>query len=606
MSTRAFVPKSELLDWLRGSVRRRENVALRIVTDPRRDTITLRLSNGRLVYVKCQDHGPLDALVLLVECERVMFSYSSVRPSRRAELMSSDAFLKWLDTAGDTLPAEPDAGTNPSSRAAAEDRWSGTLRGGRPGKGSAAVGAVGAVAIMIAVVGFYVAGGDRAGDDRAGDDRAGDSAETRAPVTARKTSSRGGGHGHGTEVVRAPVVESTTWRAGNTYRLDGLVFVEDSAHLVIEPGVTVFGEPGAALIVTRDASIHARGTAREPIVFTSARPEGERTSGDWGGVVLLGNAPVNHDHAHVEGIVPIDARTAFGGGDRTSDCGVLEYVRIEFAGTSIGQDGAPNGLTLAGCGSATLVRHVQVHRSNDDGVGIFGGTVDLEYILVSHAHENAFDWDMGWTGRAQFLIVQQHPDMGGAGFEGDNREDDPEAEPVSRPRIHNVTMVGSRNPNRDQRAMVIRHGSGGEFRNFLITGFPQESIDLRGELTAERIASKVLSFGSIAMWGIGPDGRTYFTDESITGDDDGGFDESRYFSELAPDILLNAPEALGPRAWSPIEPDFTPVAAYVGAGSQSSPPADEEFWDPTASYYGAVRYGEQRSWIHGWTAWPES
>ena len=79
MSTRSFVSKSELFDWLRSSVRRRENVALRIVTDPQRHTITLRLSMGRLVYVKCEDHGPLDALVLLTECEQVSFSYSSVR-----------------------------------------------------------------------------------------------------------------------------------------------------------------------------------------------------------------------------------------------------------------------------------------------------------------------------------------------------------------------------------------------------------------------------------------------------------------------------------------------------------------------------------------------
>ena len=143
MSPRSFVPKSELFDWLRGSVRRRENVALKIVTDPQRDTITLWLSNGRLVYVKCEDHGPFDALVLLMECEQVTFRYASVRESGRPELMSSDAFLKWLDTAGDALAVERDAGTGPSSRTSDDDRWSGTLRGGQARKGSAAVVAAG-------------------------------------------------------------------------------------------------------------------------------------------------------------------------------------------------------------------------------------------------------------------------------------------------------------------------------------------------------------------------------------------------------------------------------------------------------------------------------
>ena len=247
-----------------------------------------------------------------------------------------------------------------------------------------------------------------------------------------------------------------------------------------------------------------------------------------------------------------------------------------------------------------------MHRAHDDGVEIFGGTVDLKYVLVTHARDDAFDWDMGWTGRAQFLIVQQHPDMGDAGFEGDNWIDKPEAKPVSQPRIYNVTMVGSGNVQRAQRAMVVRHGSGGEFRNFLISGFPLESIDLRGMLTADRIASRTLSFGSIVMWAIGPDGRTYFADESGADDDDGGFDELRYFSEQVPDMHLNVPEALGPDAWNLTDPDFTPVAAYVGAGSEWSPPSNEGFWDPIGSFYGAVQYGKQVDWTRGWTAYPES
>ena len=247
----------------------------------------------------------------------------------------------------------------------------------------------------------------------------------------------------------------------------------------------------------------------------------------------------------------------------------------------------------------------QVHRAYDDGIEIFGGAVDLKYVLVTHAGDDSVDWDMGWTGRAQFLIVQQHPQLGDNGFEGDNSSEEPEAKPISRPRIYNVTMVGAGGVDQTQRAMVIRNGSGGEFRNMLITGFPLESIDLRGELTAERVASGTLSFGSIAMSSAESDGVAYFIDESGAGDDDGGFDELRYFSERATDVLLDAPQALGPEAWNLTEPDFTPVAAYIGAGSQWTPPTNEEFWDETASYYGAVRYGEGASWTHGWTAYPE-
>ena len=587
MTTQTFIPKSELFDWLRESVRRRENVVLKIVTDPQRDTITLRLSDGRLVYVNCENHGPLDALVLLVECERVRFSYASIKPSERRELMSPPAFLAWLDTAGATFPDALDADANSASRTQDGERWSGTLRGGPARKGSARVGAAVAAVAVVAVVAFLAAGdfGDGSG------------------VNVARTSTKIGGPD--TEAVEAHIVESTTWRAGRTYHLEGLVFVEGGIRLVIEPGVTVLGGPSAALIVTRDASIQARGTAAEPIVFTSANPEGTRTSGDWGGVVLLGNAPTNRGEASVEGIPASDARGVFGGDDERSNCGVLEYVRIEFAGYPIGADNELNGLTLGGCGRATLLRHVQVHRAYDDGIQIFGGTVDLKHVLVTHAGDDAVDWDMGWTGRAQFVIVQQHPQLGDNGFEGGNSSEEPEAKPISRPRIYNVTMVGAGGVDGTQRAMVIRNGSGGEFRNMLITGFPLESIDLRGELTAERVASGTLSFGSIAVSSAESDGVAYFIDESGAGDDDGGFDELRYFSERATDVLLDAPQALGPEAWNLTEPDFTPVAAYIGAGSQWTPPTNEEYWDETASYYGAVRYGEGASWTHGWTAYPE-
>ena len=578
-------------------MRRRENVVLKIMVESQQEAITLRLSAGKLIQVDCGELGSLEALLLLSECERVKFAYASVRASERRELMSADAFLKWIDSARGDAAGAFDADAGSSSRASGDGRWSGTLRGGQIRKGNAPVVVAVAVVAMVALVaafGFYLSTGPGTSD----------SAQTRPAETSRARSARTEGPGAG--LVRESITESTRWRAGHTYRLDGLVFVEGGARLVIEPGVTVLGEPGSALVVTRDAAVHARGTALEPIVFTSAMETGQRASGDWGGVVLLGNAPINRGSADIEGITPGDPRSTFGGNDPSSNCGLMEFVRVEFAGYEVGRNNELNGLTLGGCGTETVIRHVQVHRAHDDGVEIFGGTVNLEHVVVSHARDDAFDWDMGWTGRAQFLIVQQHPDVGDTGFEGDNWRDRPDAKPVSRPRIYNVTMVGSRNPNRVQRAMVIRHGSGGEFRNFLIAGFPQESVDLRGELTGERISSGMLSFGSIAMYMMGPDGHTFFGEELGEDDDDGGFDEGHYFSRVAPDILLDAPAALGPGAWSLTEPDFTPVAAYIGAGSDWVPPENDEFWDQSGSYYGAVRYGERRSWTQGWTAYPES
>ena len=598
MATQAFIPKTELFNLLRGAVRRQENVAFKIITSPERHTILVRLSGGNLVYVNCEGLGPLDALVHLVECQDVRFTYASVKASERRELMSTEAFLKWIEAAEHSAWGNPDVDLDPPphspSSPSADVRWSGTLRGGQVKKGTAGfLAAVLAIAAMI-IVGMYVL--TSRDDPHSSEAEPADPSETGSNVGPGSTSQ--GAYEH----VSASIDETTTWQAGRTYFLDDLVFVEPGIRLAIEPGVTVLGGPGSALVITRGAAIHARGTRGEPIVFTSANHEGSRNSGDWGGVVLLGDAPINRGEDSIEGISADDHSATFGGSERDSNCGVLEYVRIEFAGFLVGTDSELNGLTLGGCGSATYVRHVQVHRARDDGIEVLGGAVDLKFVLVTHAHDDSIDWDMGWTGRGQFLIVQKHPEMGDAGLEGNNSKDNPKAIPVSRPRLYNVTMVGFHDVNANHRAMLIRHGSGGEFRNFLIAGFPIATIHLQGVLTSERVASSMLEFGSIAIAMDAPGVLPNWTPAT----DATGFDAQRYLSEDAPDIIRDSTGPLSASAWDLNRPSFIPIAPFIGAGSDWSPPADEDFWDTQADYYGAVSYGVDRDWTHGWTAFPEN
>lgn len=172
--------------------------------------------------------------------------------------------------------------------------------------------------------------------------------------------------------VDADITADTTWSSGSRYILEKTIYVEN-ASLTIEPGVVVEGESGSALVVTADAKLFVRGRADSPVVFTSAKPEGARARGDWGGVVLLGRAPVNEPNASIEGLPEGETRGGFGGSDVNDSCGVIEYARIEFAGFEVYKDNELNGLTLGGCGKHTIVRNVQVHRALDDGIEIFGG-----------------------------------------------------------------------------------------------------------------------------------------------------------------------------------------------------------------------------------------
>jgi hypothetical protein len=362
----------------------------------------------------------------------------------------------------------------------------------------------------------------------------------------------------------------------------------------------VQGRPGSALLVTRDGSIQARGTALAPIVFTSSALAGKRKAGDWGGLVLLGNAPVNTADAQIEGLNAGDTRGMFGGSDPRDNCGVLEYVRVEFAGYEVYANNELNGLTLGGCGSKTIIRHVQVHRALDDGIEIFGGTVDLRHILITGAADDSLDWDMGWTGRVQFLQIQQYSGVGDNAFEADNREGDYQAEPISEPTLYNVTLLGMNSQEKYQRGMTLRRGTGGHFNNMIISGFSGEAIDIKDAETVARIDQGKMSFAGLMMSDIGLDGTHFFAEEFGDQNDDGGFDEAAYISEGA-SLGIN-PQFLKVTQ-SESEPDYR-VAASSPAKDNAVAVPQGEFWDEAANYRGAIRPGAVVTWIDGWTAFP--
>ncbi|MCO6485188.1 MAG: hypothetical protein J5I41_05355, partial [Saprospiraceae bacterium] len=97
-----------------------------------------------------------------------------------------------------------------------------------------------------------------------------------------------------------------TLTAANKYLLKGQVFVRNGQVLTIEPGTVILGDKltRATLIIDRGGRIVANGTVAQPIVFTSNQPAGIRDRGDWGGLVILGNAGVNQIDPGIEGVSP--------------------------------------------------------------------------------------------------------------------------------------------------------------------------------------------------------------------------------------------------------------------------------------------------------------
>ena len=307
-------------------------------------------------------------------------------------------------------------------------------------------------------------------------------------------------------VASADGVGTTTWTANNTYVLDGFVFVNEGQTLTIEAGTVIQGKPGegagaSALVVARGGKIVAHGTAAAPIIFTYEGDNGgssAQTRGEWGGLIILGNAGLNTVPAEqrIEGIPETEARGVFGGSDDADDSGVLRYVSIRHGGSNIGADNEINGLTLGGVGTGTEIEYVEVVGNLDDGIEWFGGTVNAKYLISAFCGDDALDYDMGYRGNNQFVVVHQDATEGAAdrGGEHDGGTDPEDGTPFALPTFCNVTSIG----NADSRAITFRDNAGGFYHNSIFVGF-NRGIDVEDLVDAEQDSYKQFEDGNLAL-----------------------------------------------------------------------------------------------------------
>jgi len=270
------------------------------------------------------------------------------------------------------------------------------------------------------------------------------------------------------------------------YLLRGFVNVNPPATLTIQPGTVIYGEKSSkgTLIINRGAKLIADGTANEPIVFTSQELPGNRGPGDWGGVIIAGNATINvpGGTATLEG----GTGTIYGGGANPNDddnSGIIRYVRIEFPGIAFLPDNEINGLTLGGVGRGTIIDYVQVSFSGDDSFEWFGGTVNSKHLIAFKGVDDDFDTDFGFRGMNQFLLGIRDPNIadisGSNGFESDNDGTGTFNEPRTRPIFSNVTIIGpmpdtsftAYNPN-FRRGAHLRRSSQTSIYNSIVMGYP--------------------------------------------------------------------------------------------------------------------------------------
>ena len=377
--------------------------------------------------------------------------------------------------------------------------------------------------------------------------------------------------------VNADITTDTTWTADNVYVLRAPVYVRDGATLTIEADTTVQGGAGPnALVVTQTGMIDARGTAEAPIVFTSSQAPGDRRPGDWGGLVLLGRAPINVPGGtnNIEGLDPGETKGTYGGDDAAHNCGTLQYVRVEWAGFVFGDDNELNGLTVGGCGSDTTLEHIQVHGGLDDGIEFFGGTANLKWAVVSRVGDDSLDTDQGYQGKIQFFVVIQDA-AADEGWEADNLESDYLATPRSQPVLWNATFVSAGADG--QKGVRLRRGTSATIGNSIFTNFTgDDCVDLNNVPTVELANDGTLDIVSSVFFGCGTDVDT-------------GFDDSETAVELTADFTADNMFGTDPMVMSTslTDPNFMP-GADLGEGT--APPSDG-FFDAAATYIGAVEMG---------------
>ncbi len=415
------------------------------------------------------------------------------------------------------------------------------------------------------------------------------------------------------------ITEDATFSCARTYLLKGQVFVPPGKTLTIEPGTTILGQRGLAgdplavslLVVQAGGRIVADGKVDRPIVFTSAAPKGQQKPGDWGGLVILGQARVNQGEKLFEA-GDGTSRYTFGGDDDDGDSGVLRYVRLEYGGFTVFQNKEVNGITFAGVGRKTLVDYVQVRMVTDDCFELFGGTVNAKHLLCQYNQDDGIDWDFGYRGKLQFVVVQQDPGIydDANGFEGDNGGLPAEwdREPQSEPTIANATLCGpgrmptrpvidgGAGPLRRRYGMLLRRNTNAHIFNSVVVGFeaglnaqkPMErsTIELKGNVFFGNGWNPTRAPADLGF--AETDGGVDFF-----ADDDDGFDE---LALATPGNAVADPGIA--RCFDPRAPSFGPI------GELPATAVSDPFFTP-APYKGALRDSRDVWATERWTVWDD-
>ncbi|CAI8183538.1 MAG: hypothetical protein ABF304_05675 [Flavobacteriaceae bacterium] len=255
------------------------------------------------------------------------------------------------------------------------------------------------------------------------------------------------------------ITSNTTWTNDKVWLMDGKIVVENGATLTIEEGTIVKAAAGTGanatvLIIAKGGKINAVGTADKPIIFTDANDQIVYANGStspnrsvtdkglWGSVIILGNGIVGaaNGEANIEGVVSGYEFTKYGGSDNAESSGTMKYVSIRHTGTAVSPGNELQGLTMGGVGSGTVIENIELIGSEDDGIEIFGGAVNVTNIVIANFDDDGIDLDQAYDGTISNAVVIMAPGSDTV-FEIDGTEE-PNDAILGEYTVKNVTAYG--------------------------------------------------------------------------------------------------------------------------------------------------------------------
>lgn len=384
--------------------------------------------------------------------------------------------------------------------------------------------------------------------------------------------------------------------------------------LTINQGSLLVGEGTTSyLVANRGSRLVAQGTAASPIIFTAkanltSGGVTESSQGLWGGVILLGRAPISDCNTAVPGgsvncqqVIEGTTSSLYGGASPNDNSGILTYVQIRYSGVAIAPGNELQGLTMGGVGQLTQVDHIQIHNSSDDGIEIFGGRVNLKHIVITGADDDGLDTDLGYRGTIQFVIgVQRDNSNGDSMIEADSNGNE-DALPRQYTRVSNATFV-QRSTVQGGNTMLMRGGTDYALLNSVVVG-TNNCLDIDGTAgTTTRAADAALFdlgapvFRSVVMGGCT---NAFAQDNNLQAETATAFgtgtnnNNSAYTPSLTSVFINGANETAVPVT----DPTTFNADIYAGSGQPNAAAPNRL---SAVTYIGAVQNAAD-TWYQGWT-----